>query len=324
MMQLNRSIGQNKTLEKRHIGTMLKNFEEYELIKKGLHSRHRYVKDFFVEKSICSQNFHKYYNRYLLSSRDINQLLPKKRGAKFKEAEELYSKDLLDKIKAHREKGYNRYEIATILRKVEITISASTIYRLTRKMGISRLNTKIKLEVRKIVKQKVGELAHIDLHHLSRDVVKGSNKKLYLAGIIDDYSRVCWLEVIESARSLDVMFASFEIFAVLRQRYGIEFTELMSDNGSEFSSKNNVSNHPFERLLAFMGVKHRYTKPYRPQTNGKIERFWKTIDNELLDGEQFESIDKLREFIIAYCIYYNEERIHQGINCKVPKNMLSC
>jgi len=84
------------------------------------------------------------------------------------------------------------------------------------------------------------------------------------------------VEVIPSKKSLDVMFATMKSLLMLRTRYGIEFESVMSDNGAEFGSGPNTKNktdHPFERLLLEMDIKHRYTKPYRPQTNGKIERF---------------------------------------------------
>lgn len=324
MGRIDRNGSNDRTLEKEHIKDMLRIFAEYEEVKTGNHKQYNYVQELFDAKGVCKQNFHKYYRRYLLNNRDENHLLPRKRGSRFKLAEELYSQEIILRIKEFREKGYNRYYIASKLKsESRLEIHPSTIYRLTRKMGISKINRRIKEEVVKIVKTKVGELGHIDIHYLPKDIIKGKESRLYLLGIIDDYSRVCWLDIVKSTKSLDVMFASMEILGILRSRYEIEFKEMLSDNGSEFASKNNRENHPFEKLLDFMGIKHRYTKPYRPQTNGKIERFWRTIKEELLEDEQFDSIDELKEFVIGYSIYYNEERMHQGINCKVPVNMIN-
>ena len=300
---------------------MIANIEDYERIKRKQHKEFKYVQDFFASKRICKQNFHKYYKRYLFHNRDINQLLPRKRGSRFKLAEELYSQEVIDSVKLHREKGYNKYVIASKLKEQNIIdISASTIYRLTRKMGISKIDRRIKQEVIKIVKNQIGELGHIDLHYLPKDIIQGKSSRLYLLGIMDDYSRVCWVDVVPSAKSLDVMFASIEVLGILRERYDIQFKEMLSDNGPEFASKKNIDNHPFEKLMKFMGIKHRYTKPYRPQINGKIERFWRTVKEELLEDEQFDSIDELRDFIIGYCIYYNEQRTHHGLNSKIRIN----
>ena len=168
-----------------------------------------------------------------------------------------------------------------------------------------------------------GELGHIDIHYIAKGTVKSmKDKKIYLLGIIDSYSRVCWLEPLTSIKSLDVSLSTLDILTLMKSRYDIEFKEILSDNGAEFSSKNNVENHPFEKMLQFLGIKHRYTQPCRPQTNGKIERFWKTIENELLSGETFETYEEFQHYIRGYCVYYNEHRMHQGINLKIPSEML--
>ena len=60
---------------------------------------------------------------------------------------------------------------------------------------------------RKIIKEKVGELGHVDCHYLSKSIVRGESKKRYLISIIDDASRIAWAEVIDNIKSLTVMFA---------------------------------------------------------------------------------------------------------------------
>lgn len=323
MGRIDRSGGQDATMERRHIRGMLKNIEEYELVKSKRHVEFRTAQEFYDARSLCKQNFLKYYRRYLLAGRNVESLLPHKTGRKFKDSLE-YSSEVLEKLAAIRSKGYNRFDISETLRKKEsIEISPSSVYRLMRKLGINKLNPTIKLEIRRIIKMEAGELGHIDIHYVTKGTVKElGNKKLYIIGIIDCYSRICWLEVIDSIKSIDVMFASLDMLLKLKQRYNIEFKEMLSDNGSEFASKNN-DQHPFERLLKFYDIKHRYTKPCCPQTNGKIERFWKTLENELLDGEEFDTLEEFKHFIQGYVIYYNEHRMHQGINNKIPINMIA-
>lgn len=126
-----------------------------------------------------------------------------------------------------------------------------------------------------------------------------------------------------SIKSLDVSYATMEMLVILRNRYGIEFKEMMSDNGSEFSSRNNIEGHPFEKMLKFLSIKHIYTKPCTPKTNGKIERFWRTLEDELLSGETFETKEEFERHIQGYCLYYNEHRMHQGIDLKKPVEMVS-
>jgi transposase InsO family protein len=318
-----RSASQYKAIEGRHIQGLLKHIEEYELVKQKRHEVFVKAQEFYDAKGICKQNFLKYYRRYMLANRDISALIPHKSGRKFKDVIK-YEPEIIEKIQEIRSKGYNRFDISRLMKKLDdVEIAPTAVYRLMRKLGINRLNPVIKEEKRRIIKMSTGELGHIDIHYISKGTVKETgNKKLYLLGIIDDYSRVCWLEVIDSIKSINVMFASLEVLIRLKDRYNIEFKEMMSDNGSEFASKNNPE-HPFEKMLSFYGIKHHYTKPCSPQTNGKIERFWKTIEDELLSGETFETLEEFKHYIRGYAVYYNEHRIHQGINNKMPVEMVA-
>lgn len=323
MGRIDKSRGQDSTMERRHIHAMLRNIDEYEQVKAKKHPTFKTAQEFYDTRKLCKQNFLKYYRRYLLCHRDIHSLIPHKSGRKFKDSIQ-YNPEVLEKVQTIRSKGYNRFDICLILKQQnEVDISPSSIYRLMRKLGINKLNPKISEEKRRIVKMNAGDLGHIDIHYVSKGTVKElSDKKLYILGLLDDHTRLCWLEVVESVKAIDVMFASMEAMMRLRMRYGITFKEIMSDNGSEFASKNN-DQHPLERMLKFYDIKHRYTKPFRPQTNGKIERFWRTLEDELLSGEQFNTLDEFKQHILGYAIYYNEHRMHQGINNKKPNEMLS-
>ena len=112
---------------------------------------------------------------------------------------------------------------------------------------------------------------------------------------------------------------------MIKGQYNFKFAEILSDNGSEFGGGikyDNISTNPFKRLLHEMGIKHRCIKPYRPQTNGKIERFWKTINENLLEDMVFDSYKNLEDEVMKYMIYYNDARNHQAINGKTPKQMI--
>lgn len=323
MGRIDKSKGQDATMERRHIHQMLRHIDEYELVKKKLHPKYQFAWEFYEAVGLIKQNFLKYYRRYLLAHRDIQALIPHKTGRKFKDAIQ-YEPEVLEQLQALREKGYNRYDIASLLkRRHDIHLSSSAVYRLMRKLGINKLNPKIKEEVRRIIKKEAGELGHIDIHYISKGTVKElSNQKLYLLGIMDSYSRICWLQPLRSIKALDVSYAALDALVLLQKRYGIEFKEILSDNGTEFASKSNPINHPFEKMLNYLEIKHRYTKPCTPKTNGKIERFWRTIEEELLNGETFETYEEFCHYIKGYSLYYNEKRTHQGIHLKKPIEML--
>lgn len=315
---------EDKTLERRYIDLMLRYKDEYELVKKKQHEHYQTATEFYKERQICKQNFLKYYRRYQNSGGNIEQLLPRIRGRKVKEML-TYDEEIVNKIKDLRGVSYNRYDISdTIKSENKIDITPSKIYRLLVKLGLNRLNSRAKEEKKKIVKEYAGEMGHIDCHYLPQAIVKGMGKqKLYLVGLIDDYSRICWVEVVRSLKSLEVMFATMNMLVHFKGRYGIEFKEILSDNGSEFASRNNVDEHPFEGMLRFYNIKHRYTKPYKPQTNGKIERFWKTIEEELLQGEEFETLEDLKHHILGYVVFYNEHRKHGGIGRQIPADFIT-
>lgn len=173
---------------------------------------------------------------------------------------------------------------------------------------------------RKIIKEKAGELGHIDTHYLSKGVVQFNNTRYYLVGVIDSCTRLAWAEIVPDIKAMTVMFSVLRCFNMLAEQYQVKFKEVLTDNGPEFGPKESKSKmeHPFERLLIEMGIKHRYIRPYRPQTNGKVERFWRTIEEDLFAETNFDSLEELKEELLQYLYYYNHERPHQGINGIAP------
>jgi transposase len=117
-----------------------------------------------------------------------------------------------------------------------------------------------------------------------------------------------WVELVPNIQSLTVMFAVMRCFNMIATTYKVNFKEVLTDNGSEFVSPN-TDNHPFERMLLEMQIKHRTTRPYRPQTNGKVERLWRTIEDELLDDFIFDDLEHLNKELWTYLFYYNEHRV---------------
>jgi transposase InsO family protein len=110
------------------------------------------------------------------------------------------------------------------------------------------------------------------------------------------------------ASTVPVMFKTLKMINTLNVTYGLAFQEIMSDNGAEFASRNNPQEHPFEAMLLELGIIHRYTRPYRPQTNGKVERFWRTLDEDVIEGTTFDNLDANELF--EYLVYYNRASQH--------------
>ena len=125
---------------------------------------------------------------------------------------------------------------------------------------------------RQIIKTKAGGLGHLDTHHLSRDLIVRSKQRCYLVAVLDACTRLAWAEVSRDIKSLSVMFAALKSVNLLHAEYGIRFEALPTDNGPEMASPNNTGNHPLERMLKELDIKHRYTRPCRPQTNGASDQ----------------------------------------------------
>jgi ribosomal protein L20A (L18A) len=299
---------------------MLSCVEEYELIKQGKSNLFSTVKEFCSYNRFSRQNFLKIYRRYQQEA-TLTALLPQKRGPRYKTRRT--DINIEKKITELRQKGNNRYEIHEILKNElkDFTPSPSCIYNICKRYGLNKLRKQHKQERRKIIMQRAGELAHIDCHYLSKGITIKDYPKLYLVAVMDGYSRIAWAEIIEDIKSLTVMFSVLRCFNMIKSRYNIQFECVITDNGAEFGSGKDVNNkmdHPFERMLYEMGIKHKYTKPYRPQTNGKVERFWKTLNEDMLEDACYEDIEDFRKELLEYLIYYNEHRPHQGLDNKIP------
>ena len=316
-MRLNSS---DQTLQKNYIQTYQFLIGEYEQVKAHNHPDYRFVKEFYEAHGICAQTFLKYYNRYKQSGGTDLSLLPGKRGPKYKSRRT--DGEIEKLVIAERQKGLNRYEIHSLLRAqlFDKTPSASCIYHIMKRYHLNRLKAPMQEEKRKIIKEKAGELGHVDCHHLAKDMILGDKNRYYLVCVIDSCTRVAWAEVIQDVKSLSVMFATLRCFNQLSSRHGVQFAEILSDNGPEFGPRGSKVKeaHPFERLLTELGIKHRYTRPYRPQTNGKVERFWRTLKEDLIEGTTFESIEHFKDELFQYILYYNQLRPHQALNGNTP------
>lgn len=312
---------EDKTLARNYIEKWKYLISEYELVKSKRHTKYRFVGEFYKAHGISKQLFNKIYNRYSKTGQD-SSLLPQKRGPRWK----LRRTDLSIEtaVLEGRRNGLNKYEICDMLKRRcgRDVISPTSVYNISRRNGMNKLRNEEKQERRKIIKENPGELGHVDCHYIRKSLLgKDNRKQYYLVCIVDSCSRIAWAEVLDDIKSISVMFGMMRIFNIIKQDYSIQFEEVLSDNGAEFASKNNLEHHPFERMLKELGVGHKYTRPYRPQTNGKAERFWRTLKEDLLESG-FDDVEHLKKELFEYLIYYNEMRPHQALGGKTPAQFL--
>jgi transposase InsO family protein len=132
----------------------------------------------------------------------------------------------------------------------------------------------------------------------------------YLHHAIDDHSRIVYSEILDNERketASEFWVRARAFFTTL----GITVTEVMTDNGSCYRS------HAFADALG-KSVKHRRTRPYRPQTNGKVERFNRTLAAEWAYVTNYASEDARGATYADWLHHYNHHRPHTGIDGKTP------
>lgn len=317
-----RNINNDLTLKRNYLSKYRFLIGEYEQVKQRVHPVYRYAKDFYLAHDTDARAFLKYYNLFKQSGDELD-LLPRKRGPKYGKRRPCLQDE--QQVLELRARGCNKFEIADQIKQKANNFkpSPSGVYNILRRYNKNRLTRDDKEVKRKIIKERMGELGHIDCHHLSKSVIRGQNKKLYLLCVIDDHSRLAWAEVMQDITSLTTMFTAMRCMQALKREFGIQFEEIIADNGPEFGTSTAVNKrtHPFERMLIETGIKRRYMKPYRPQTNGKVERFWRTLKEDLIEETDFDSLEELEDELLKYLVYYNWERPHQGINGKKPIDM---
>ena len=138
----------------------------------------------------------------------------------------------------------------------------------------------------------------------------GSRGYRYLHHAVDDHSRVAYSEILDDERKETA--AGFWTRAnAFFESIGVTVTAVMTDNGSCYRS------HAFADALG-ESVKHKWTKPYRPQTNGKVERFNRTLATEWAYARPYANEQDREATYPAWLHHYNHHRPHTGIGGQVP------
>ena len=101
------------------------------------------------------------------------------------------------------------------------------------------------------------------------------------------------------------------------QALGVHIKRLITDNGVAYRSQ------LFARTCQALGIKHTFTRPYRPQTNGKAERFIQTCLREWAYGRIWANSEERTAWLPAFVTYYNTRRPHSALGYKPPASRLS-
>lgn len=143
-------------------------------------------------------------------------------------------------------------------------------------------------------------------------VLKRQNRRVYLVGFMDDHSRFVVGYGLHASQSTALVL---EAFRGAIANHGVPI-EVLTDNGTQYVTWRGTSK--FRRECHARGVKHIVAKPRRPQTLGKIERFWGTLWRECIEAAVFRDLADARQRIGHYIDHYNFHRPHQGIGGVSP------
>lgn len=208
-------------------------------------------------------------------------------------------------------------------------VSESTVSRVVGRAGLSKLAALEPSEpVVRYEHAAPGDLVHIDTKKLGRIVRTGhritGNPRDSVAGAgweflfvaIDDHARIAFTQMKRDERrdnAIAFLRATVAYFASL----GVTVRRILTDNGSAFRSKR------FARACRRLRLKHSFTRPYRPQTNGKAERFIQSALREWAYGVPYGRSSERTAMLRRWTHHYNWHRPHQGIGGHAPISRLN-
>ena len=163
--------------------------------------------------------------------------------------------------------------------------------------------------VRSFERAKPNQLWQTDLFTF---VLKRQNQRVYLVAFMDDHSRFIVGYGLHASQSTALVL---EVLRASLAGYGVP-EEILTDNGTQFVTWRGKS--AFSRECEKRGIKQIVAKPRRPQTLGKVERFWGTLWRECVESAVFIDLGDARVRIGHFIDHYNFQRPHQGIEGLVP------
>jgi transposase InsO family protein len=143
-------------------------------------------------------------------------------------------------------------------------------------------------------------------------VLKRQNRRVYLVAFLDDHSRFVLGYGLHASQSTPL---GLEVFRAAVAGFGTP-EEVLTDNGTQYVTWRGKG--AFTRECEKRGVKQIVASPHRPQTLGKIERFWGTLWRECVEAAVFVDLGDARQRIGLFIDHYNFQRPHQGIDGLTP------
>ncbi|MFF8902199.1 IS481 family transposase [Streptomyces lydicus] len=227
-------------------------------------------------------------------------------------------------IKVRIQRRWGPARIAHLLHLVP-----STVHRVLTRYGLARLchlDRATGRVIRRYERNKPGELVHVDIKKLGNIPDGGGHRALgrqtgrkkrsgagysYLHTAIDDRSRLAYSEIHTDEKKETATSFWKRAHAFFAQG-GIVVERVLTDNGACYRSRH------WREALAAAGITHKRTRPYRPQTNGKVERFNRTLLDEWAYARPYRSEQERRHAFPQWLHTYNHHRGHTALKGKPP------
>jgi transposase InsO family protein len=218
-----------------------------------------------------------------------------------------------------------------------LAMALSTVSGILTRLGYGRLGRLGLEQPLRYERSRPGELVHVDIKQLGR-IEGGAGKRAfggerrqrhnprrtdaegvrryhvgheYVHVCVDDYSRLAYAEVLPDQKTTTAIGFLRRALAFYR-RHGIRVERLLTDNGSAYVSTLHAL------ACRSLGIRHLRTRPYRPQTNGKAERFIRTLVAGWAYGAIYRSSQERTAALDGWLFYYNHRRRHSALGHQPP------
>jgi transposase len=268
---------------------------------------------------------HRWWHRWLDGGHERSALLD--RSSRPRRSPRLLASELAERIcDCRRKTGWGPRLVAGAT-----GFAHSTVWKVLKRAGLSRRPAAVREPANSYEWPCPGDLLHMDVsryarflrpgHRVTGDRSQRSRSWMhpdtrvgydFAHALVDDHSRLAYVELHADEKAATVTGFVERALAHF-ERHGISAKRLMTDNGFSY-----VKNRSLRELLAGRDIHHLTTEPYRPRTNGKVERFHQTMAREWAYGLAYRSHRQRTQALPHWLDHYNRRRPHSSLGDRPP------
>ena len=270
----------------------------------GLHVQGRSLSELSREFSIPREVLSRWWQR--VQADGLDGLAPRSRRP---HRSRTISKAAVRRILQLRRRRLGPARIAPL-----VGVSAKTVHRVLRQHGQARLSRPRRRPAKRYEKSRPGELLHVDIKVLP---ALRNARYDYEFAAVDDFSREAVVAI--TTEQTSAAATTFLEHVVDRLPYRIE--AVLTDNALAFTMKHAWRSDRltrFEQACHSLGITHHLLRPRRPQSNGKVERFFRTVDDECLALQRQWTFAHRNRAVERFVWFYNHERPHLSLHGMTP------